>query len=89
LTIVRYQQSLMMSYETLEQRVADRTAALEAAHRQLQDFTIRLDRGVEEERERISREVHDQLGQVFTGLRMNLLLNVALLPAGYREQADA
>lgn len=89
LTINNYQRSLTLSHQTLEQRVAERTSALEAAHRQLQDFTIRLDRSVEEERQRISREVHDQLGPVFTGLRMNLLMHGAGLSPEFRAQADA
>lgn len=56
----------------LELRVAARTAELEQARRQLQTFARRLDRQVESERRRLAREVHDQLGQVFTALKLTL-----------------
>lgn len=56
----------------LEARVAQRTAELELAREQLQTFARRLDRQVEGERRRLAREVHDQLGQVFTALKLTL-----------------
>lgn len=49
----------------LERRVADRTAALERLNDRL--LTIQ-----EEERARISRDLHDELGQTLTGLRLHL-----------------
>lgn len=54
----------------LEARVGERTAELEAARAQLGRFAQRLDQGVEQERRRLAREVHDQLGQLITGMRM-------------------
>lgn len=56
----------------LEETIAARTADLEQARREIGAFALRLDRGVEAERRRLAREVHDQLGQVFTALRMTL-----------------
>lgn len=57
---------------TLEAAVARRTAELEQAKREIEAFALRLDRGIEAERRRLAREVHDQLGQVFTALKMML-----------------
>ena len=41
--------------------------------RQLSDLTQRVESIREEERKRISREIHDQLGQVLTVVKMNLI----------------
>lgn len=54
----------------LEARVRERTAELEDARGTLERFAIHLDQGIEAERRRLAREVHDQLGQVFTALRI-------------------
>jgi protein-histidine pros-kinase len=54
----------------LEDAVARRTAELEAALGQIETFALHLDRTIEAERRRLAREVHDQLGQVFTALSM-------------------
>lgn len=54
----------------LEQRVAERTEALAAASRQIRKFSIKLENSIEAEHRRISREVHDQLGQIFTAIKM-------------------
>ena len=51
--------------ERLEQRVVERTAEVRAL------FT-RLVSAQEEERRRIARDIHDQVGQQMTALRMNL-----------------
>lgn len=56
----------------LEEMVAARTAELVQARSEIEAFALRLDRGIESERRRLAREVHDQLGQVFTALRMTL-----------------
>lgn len=55
----------------LEERVRERTAELEDARGTLERFAIHLDQGIEAERRRLAREVHDQLGQVFTALRLS------------------
>lgn len=52
--------------EHLEQQVVQRTHALAGAIRQMQSFAGQLDRQIEQERRRLSREVHDQLGQIAT-----------------------
>ncbi len=56
----------------LENRVAERTQELQAAKARSQHFADRLERSIEEERQRVAREVHDQMGQVFTAIRLIL-----------------
>ncbi|HSH38321.1 MAG TPA: PAS domain S-box protein [Chthoniobacterales bacterium] len=50
-------------------RVGDR---LLRSERQLRALTGRVQKSIEEERSRISREIHDELGQLLTGLKMDL-----------------
>ncbi len=45
---------------------------LELSRRQMRALSARQDTMREEERTRIAREIHDQLGQMLTGLKMNL-----------------
>lgn len=57
---------------TLEARVAERTAELSAREAELSALGARLVQVQEEERARISRDLHDELGQTLTGLRLRL-----------------
>lgn len=53
--------------------ITDQVRAEDALHRsraELEQFADRLQKAVEEERARIAREIHDELGQALTGLRM-------------------
>lgn len=45
---------------------------LRSSRQQLQDFVRHIDIAVEEERRRIAREVHDQLGQALTALKLDV-----------------
>lgn len=65
--------------EDLERRVADRTSALETANKALQAEIIararlseRLVQVQEAERRDLARELHDQVGQMLTGLKLTL-----------------
>lgn len=69
---VRAEQALLDANTHLEAAVAHRTAELELARSEIEAFALRLDRGIEAERRRLAREVHDQLGQIFTALKMTL-----------------
>jgi two-component system sensor histidine kinase UhpB len=53
-----------------ERRVAEK--ALEGSRQQLRALTARLQSGIEEERARVAREIHDDLGQLLTALKINL-----------------
>jgi len=68
----RTREELAKSYESLESRVKERTAELE--HRSLEVHTLsqRLLQAQDEERRRISRELHDSTGQLLVGLTLNL-----------------
>jgi len=63
---------LAESHTLLERRVQERTAALQIANTRVRNFASESERLVEQERTRISREVHDQIGQIFTGIKMIL-----------------
>ncbi|MBC5772710.1 PAS domain-containing protein [Pontibacter sp. KCTC 32443] len=97
------------NYNTeLEQRVAERTAALletnrllkdqieenkraedslSKSHRQLQALTKHLQEMREEERKYIARELHDELGQSFTALKIDVALLLKKLKGGKIDQA--
>lgn len=60
------------------EQVEQRTAQLNRAQAQLTEFTQQLDDSIERERLRLAREVHDQIGAIFTGVSML----VGGLPAG-------
>jgi PAS domain S-box-containing protein len=81
-----FENALGQARAELEERVRERTADLEQANRslraevserraaeeQIRTLFERLVSVQEEERRRIARDIHDQLGQQMTALRMNL-----------------
>jgi PAS domain S-box-containing protein len=71
---------LRRSHDELEQRVRDRTRDLAAANRSLRRLSRRVLEAQETERRRIARELHDEIGQALTGVKM--LLETAERPAG-------
>lgn len=65
----------------LEAQVAQRTEALSRALQRIRSFAVELDRGIEAERRSLAREVHDQVGQVGTAMKMlTLSLRAKLAP---------
>jgi signal transduction histidine kinase len=62
--------ALHTANERLEREVVERTEALTEAKTRIQSFAGELDLHVEEERRRLSREVHDQLGQIATAAKI-------------------
>lgn len=73
--------ALRASREELEDRVRERTAELSRLSSERQQLLERLVESTEAERRRIARELHDEMGQHLTALRMGLS---ALRPADGR-----
>ena len=68
----RAQEALKAAHEELEQRVGERTAALSDANTRLQVLSRRLMEIQELERRAIARDLHDEIGQALTAIKMNL-----------------
>jgi PAS domain S-box-containing protein len=68
----RTAQLLREANERLEQRVMERTGELSAALAKLRELSAYLDRVREEERTRIAREIHDELGSLLVGLKLDV-----------------
>jgi PAS domain S-box-containing protein len=66
--------------ETLEQRVAERTAVAEARAKQLQTLAIELIESEERERRRVADLLHDDLQQILASARMQLQAACQILP---------
>ncbi len=65
-----YEGAVAAISDITEQKKA--TEAVEASRDQLRQLAIRVEQVREEERTSIAREIHDELGQNLTGLKMNL-----------------
>jgi signal transduction histidine kinase len=59
------ERELACANERLEQRVAERTG-------RLRDLALHLEQNREDERRRIARDLHDEMGQLLTALHMEL-----------------
>jgi PAS domain S-box-containing protein len=81
----RAEEALHQAKSELELRVAERTRALEMALQQLRELAAWSDAVREEERTRIAREVHDELGSLLVALKMD----VNWLDKRLSEQASA
>jgi len=64
--------SLQRAKNELEKRVAERTASLSASQEHLRKLTQQIVSAQEEERRRVSRELHDEAGQVLITLKYSL-----------------
>jgi len=63
---------LRQAHEALEIRVKERTAELSAANHSLRILSNRLMQVQEEERSRLARDLHDEVGQLLTALKIDL-----------------
>ncbi len=68
----RAAQALQRAKDELELRVAERTRELSAALVQLRELSAYSESVREEERTRIAREVHDELGSLLVALKMDV-----------------
>lgn len=90
-SLLRIQQAeaaLRQAHNELERRVAERTADLARANSALREMSLRLVEVQEQERRFLARELHDEAGQVLTGLKMVVDQAVPLVPAPLRERLD-
>jgi signal transduction histidine kinase len=83
----RYAANQRSNNVELERRVRQRTTELVEARNQIASFASGQDRAIEHERRRVSREVHDQIGQIFTAIK----LIIQSIPRGVipQDQQDA
>lgn len=68
----RAEEALRHANDVLELRVSERTQALEGALQQLRELSAYTHSVREEERTRIAREVHDELGSLLVALKMDV-----------------
>lgn len=61
---------------------------LRQARDDLRSFAGRLDRDIEDERRRLAREVHDQIGQIFTALKLQVRACKTDAPLGTDKSAE-
>lgn len=90
-SLLRIQQAeaeLRRAHDQLEQRVRERTAELAGANAALRAMSLRLVEVQEKERRFLARELHDEVGQVLTGLKMVLDQSLPLAPEPLRERLN-
>ncbi|MDO9405377.1 MAG: PAS domain-containing sensor histidine kinase [Polaromonas sp.] len=68
----RAEEALRRANDELEQRVSERTHALSEALQQLRELSAYTHSVREDERTRIAREVHDELGSLLVALKMDV-----------------
>ena len=86
----RAEDALHQAKNELELRVAERTRALETALQQLRELAAWSEAVREEERTRIAREVHDELGSLLVALKMDVgWLDKRLSEQEQRAEAQA
>ncbi|HEY7161484.1 MAG TPA: PAS domain S-box protein, partial [Acidobacteriota bacterium] len=66
------EQALQRARDELETKVTERTLKLSEANHKLRALSARLLNAQEEERRNISRELHDDLGQILTAINLDL-----------------
>ncbi len=87
--ILAAKEALETANRTLESRVAERTASLEALNHQLKELSGRLIKAQEDERQRIGRELHDGIGSLVVGLKLQLNAVVSSMLPEERMRVEA
>jgi signal transduction histidine kinase len=81
-----HQKNLVLQQEVAERRRAEER--LLASEENLRALAARLQSIREEERTRIAREIHDELGQALTGLKMDLTWVARRVPSTQKQLAE-
>jgi len=84
----KVEEELQNARDELESRVRQRTGEVNAAYEQLRKVSAHVESIREEERARISREIHDELGQALTGIKMELSWLITKPPEDRQSLAD-
>lgn len=77
-----HKKNAVLTREIAERRLAEQN--LRESQENLRALAARLQSAVEEERARIAREIHDELGQALTGIKMDLTWVTDRLPKGQK-----
>ncbi|MGE5391847.1 MAG: PocR ligand-binding domain-containing protein [Deltaproteobacteria bacterium] len=82
LRLLETQKSLLEAQELMEDKIRERTAELHEMGLKMQNLSRELMRVQEDERRRLARELHDEVGQALTVVKINLqsLLQTNELP---------
>ncbi len=81
--------ALRRAKDQLEERVGERTLALATALKQVRELAARSETVREDERTRIAREVHDELGSLLVALKMDVNWMDKRLSEQEQRSADA
>jgi signal transduction histidine kinase len=90
-SLLRIQQAeaaLRRAHDELEERVVERTAELARANAALRAMSLRLVEVQEKERRHLARELHDEAGQLLTGLKMVVDQSLPLSPEPLRKRLN-
>jgi len=85
----RAEEALHQLNDTLERRVEERTQALSAALAQLRELSAYSHSVREEERTRIAREIHDELGSLLVALKLDLTWMDRRVEGAARDKCQA
>jgi len=84
----KYETSLQDAKQELEKRVEERTLELVESQERLRYLTHEIITTQEDERRSVSRELHDEVGQVFVTLKYSLDTALEEVPEGHQELKD-
>ena len=88
LRIQQAESALRRAHDELEQRVQERTAELAEANAAMRAMSLRVAEAQETERRFLARELHDEAGQMLTGLKMMVDQSLPLANGLLRARLD-